>query len=96
MGTLVVLATTAASAAPVGPLEAVVVVDLEFSLAITKPSTTAMTTTAMPEKISIRLRTSRRRCAARWAAIRSRRWRSGWLGWLFPWPTQYEGNVTAV
>ena len=57
MGTLVVLATTAASAAPVGPLElAVVEVDLEFSLAITKPSTTAMTTTAMPEKISIRLR----------------------------------------
>ncbi len=70
-GTLTVSLITEDSAAPVGPLALLVVVaGLEFSLMTTKTTTITMTRAAAPEMSSTRLRTSRRRCAARWAAIR--------------------------
>ena len=72
-GTLVVSAITLASAAPVGPLDALVVGVLELSLATTKTITITRITTTAPDTMSTRLRTARRRSAARWAAIRSRR-----------------------
>src|SRR2546429_9174665 len=71
-GTFVTLDTTPASAEPVGPFDELVA-GLLFALITMKATTTAITTTMLPDAMRIRRRCSARRWAARCAAIFSRR-----------------------
>src|SRR6266581_1007202 len=71
-GTFVTLDTTLARAEPVGPFDALVA-GLLFALITMKATTTAITTTMLPDAMRIRRRCSARRSAARCAAILSRR-----------------------
>src|SRR6266571_5562375 len=72
-GTLVTFDTTLDRAAPVGPFDEVLEPGLLVALKTMKPTTTAITTTMLPDAMRIRRRCSARRSAARWAAIRSLR-----------------------
>src|SRR5256885_12174072 len=71
-GTFVVLETTLARAAPVGPFDELAD-GLLFALITMKATTTAITAMMLPDAMRIRRRCSARRAAARCAAIFSRR-----------------------